>query len=72
VVLSDWNAIGELIPHGCAADLKEAAEQSVLAGVDMGMMADAYHHHLVEPGDFSVWVGHSAAGGLEGAFEVVE
>ena len=25
VVLSDYNAIGELIPHGVAADLKEAA-----------------------------------------------
>ena len=27
VVLSDWDAIGELIPHGCAADLEEAAAQ---------------------------------------------
>jgi beta-glucosidase len=28
--------------------------------------------YVVEPGDFSVWVGPNAAGGLEGAFEVVE
>ena len=48
VVLSDWNAIGELIPHGFAADLKEAAMLSVLAGVDMDMVADAYHNHLAE------------------------
>ncbi len=48
VVLSDWNAISELIPHGFAADLKEAAKRSVLAGVDMDMVADAYHYHLVE------------------------
>ncbi len=46
VVLSDYNAIGELIPHGIAADLKEAARQSVLAGVDMDMMSSAYRAHL--------------------------
>ncbi|UCC65302.1 MAG: glycoside hydrolase family 3 C-terminal domain-containing protein [Anaerolineae bacterium] len=48
VVLSDWNAVGELIPHGFAADLKEAAQRSALAGVDMDMVADAYHLHLAE------------------------
>jgi beta-glucosidase len=48
VVLTDWNAIAELILHGFAADLKEAAERSVLAGVDMDMVADAYHHHLAD------------------------
>ena len=48
VVLSDWNAIAELIPHGCAANLKDAAERSVLAGVDMDMVGDAYHSHLAE------------------------
>ena len=48
MVLSDWNAIAELIPHGFAADLKDAAERSVLAGVDMDMIADAYHRHLAD------------------------
>lgn len=48
IVLSDWNAVGELIPHGFAADLKEAAQRSVMAGVDMDMASDAYHNHLVE------------------------
>lgn len=48
LVLSDWNAIGELIPHGYAADLKDAARRSVLAGVDMDMVSDAYYEHLAE------------------------
>jgi beta-glucosidase len=47
-VLSDWNAIGELIPHGFSPDLKEAARLSILAGVEMDMVADAYHEHLAE------------------------
>lgn len=48
VVLSDYNAIRELINHGYAADLKEAAAKSVLAGVDMDMMGHAFSMHLAE------------------------
>jgi beta-glucosidase len=48
VVLSDYNAIRELIDHGFAADLQEAALKSVLTGVDMDMMGHAYSAHLVE------------------------
>ncbi len=48
VVLSDYNAVAELIPHGFVANLREAAEESVLGGVDMDMMGDAYLNHLVE------------------------
>ena len=48
VVVSDYNSVGELVPHGIAADLKEAAEKAVLAGVDMDMMSYAYTRHLVE------------------------
>ncbi len=48
LVLSDCRAIGELVPHGFAADLKEAARKSVLAGVDMDMVSDAYHLHLAD------------------------
>ena len=33
LVLSDWNAIGELIRHGLSPDLKEAGRMAVLAGV---------------------------------------
>ncbi|TSA20883.1 glycosyl hydrolase [bacterium] len=45
-VVSDWNSIGELLQHGVAADLKEAAVLGLKAGVDMDMEADAYHSHL--------------------------
>jgi beta-glucosidase len=48
VVLSDYEAIRELIPHGVAANLKEAARLAILAGVDMDMMSDAYHQYLAE------------------------
>ena len=46
VVVSDYTAILELIQHGVAVDLREAARLSFLAGVDMDMMSDAYHVHL--------------------------
>jgi beta-glucosidase len=48
VVLSDYNAIRELIDHGFAADLQEAALKSVLAGVDMDMMGFAFSTHLAD------------------------
>lgn len=48
MVVSDWNAVAELVPHGIAADLKDAARLSALAGVDMDMVADAYHEHLAD------------------------
>jgi beta-glucosidase len=46
VIVSDYNAIGELIRHGVAADLPEAAAQALHAGVDIDMMADAYRRGL--------------------------
>jgi beta-glucosidase len=46
VVVSDYNAIGELIHHGIAADLAEAAAHALKAGVDIDMMADAYRRGL--------------------------
>lgn len=48
VVVSDFDAIGELIQHGFARDHKEAALRSILAGVDIDMMGNAYHFHLAE------------------------
>ncbi|NJD21064.1 MAG: beta-glucosidase BglX [Melioribacter sp.] len=47
-VVSDWNSVGELIPHGVAKDLKQAAELGIKAGVDMDMEANAYYNHLSE------------------------
>ncbi|WP_116789506.1 beta-glucosidase BglX [Flavobacterium psychrotrophum] len=40
-VVSDFNGIQELMNHGVAADLKEAAELSLTAGVDMDMVSEA-------------------------------
>lgn len=48
VVVSDYNSVGELVPHGIAADLKEATEKAVLAGVEMDMMSHGYAHHLAD------------------------
>jgi beta-glucosidase len=46
VVVSDYEAVRELIAHGVAADLKEAARLSILAGLDMDMVSNAYADHL--------------------------
>jgi beta-glucosidase len=46
LVVSDWNAVGELIPHGIAADGAAAARKAFLAGVDMDMVSSLYHDHL--------------------------
>jgi beta-glucosidase len=46
VIISDYNAIAELIRHGIAADLAEAAALALSAGVDIDMMAGAYRHGL--------------------------
>jgi beta-glucosidase len=45
-VVSDWNSIGELIPHGVAANLEDAAVLGINATVDMDMEANAYYRHL--------------------------
>jgi beta-glucosidase len=65
VLVSDYNAIGELLHHGVAADLAEAAAQALKAGVDIDMMSDAYRRGLpvalsrglivMEDIDESVW-----------------
>jgi beta-glucosidase len=46
LVVSDWNAVGELIPHGIAADGATAARKAFVAGVDMDMVSSLYHDHL--------------------------
>ncbi len=42
LIVSDYNAIGELMRHGVAADLAEASALALNAGVDIDMMAGAY------------------------------
>jgi beta-glucosidase len=46
VIVSDYNAVAELIHHGVAADLAQAATLALRAGVDIDMMAGAYRHGL--------------------------
>lgn len=46
LVVSDWNSIGELIPHGVAKDLNEAAKLAITAGSDIDMEAGAYIENL--------------------------
>lgn len=45
-VVSDWNSVIEMIPHGFAADEKDAALKSASAGLDMEMTSLSYAHHL--------------------------
>ncbi|HEV7613527.1 MAG TPA: glycoside hydrolase family 3 N-terminal domain-containing protein [Steroidobacteraceae bacterium] len=46
VIVTDYNAIAELMRHGIAADLADAAAHALNAGVDIDMMSDAYRHGL--------------------------
>ncbi|SJZ54022.1 glycoside hydrolase family 3 N-terminal domain-containing protein [Consotaella salsifontis] len=47
VLVSDYTAIPELLKHGVAADLVEAAALALKAGVDIDMMGFAYEKGLV-------------------------
>ena len=47
-VVSDWHSISELIPHGVAADTRDAAREALMAGVDMDMSSDAYVDHVAD------------------------
>ncbi len=47
-VISDWGSCMEMIPHGLAADLKEAAMIAANAGSDMDMESYAYVKHLAD------------------------
>ena len=48
LIISDYNAIAELVNHGVAADLSEAGALALKAGVDIDMMGDAYNKGLPE------------------------
>ncbi len=53
VLISDWGAVKELLPHGVAQDEKEAALKTLRAGVDIEMMTSCYFKYtseLVEEG----------------------
>jgi beta-glucosidase len=46
LIVSDYTAIMELVHHGVAADLKEAAFLAFTAGVDIDLVGEAYSRHL--------------------------
>ncbi len=46
-VVSDWDAVGELINHGIACDSSQATMKAVTAGVDMDMVGP-FHNHLAK------------------------
>ena len=48
VLISDYNAVAELLNHGVAADLVEAAALALNAGVDIDMTSGAYVQCLRE------------------------
>lgn len=48
VVVSDYEAVTNLIAHGYATDARDAARRSLLAGVDMEMVSTAYFGHMKE------------------------
>ena len=48
VVISDYNAVAELIDHGVAADLVAAAALALNAGIDIDMTSGAYSQGLPE------------------------
>ena len=48
IIDSDWDAVGELIPHGIANDPAAAARRAILAGVDMDMVSSFYHDTLAQ------------------------
>jgi len=45
-VVSDWDAVGELVHHGLAADLRDAAAVALRAGVDIDMVTGAFVAHV--------------------------
>ena len=46
-VVSDWNAVEQLVSQGIAADRAAAAAVALYAGVDMDMGSNAYGEHMV-------------------------
>jgi beta-glucosidase len=46
LVVSDYEAITEMVPHGFVASDRDAARVALHAGVDMEMVSTSYHDHL--------------------------
>jgi beta-glucosidase len=50
-VVSDWDSINEMVPHGYASDEQEAAVKGLRAGVDMEMVSTSFYDHLKSAAD---------------------
>ncbi len=48
IIISDYNAIGELLRQGIADNKKDAAEMAYNCGCDIEMMSSAYCNHMRE------------------------
>ena len=46
VVISDYGSVEEIVTHGCAADVKEAAKMALEATLDLEMVSQAYLKNL--------------------------
>lgn len=46
LVVSDYTADWELVPHGFAADSRDAAKKSLMAGCDISMQSGLYLDHI--------------------------
>jgi beta-glucosidase len=63
--VSDWGSVREMVPHGYASDLADAAVKAINAGSDMDMEGYAYSSHLeqaVKSGKVSMRTLDDAAG----------
>ncbi len=47
-IVSDWGSMSEMIAHGYAKDMKDAAMKAANAGSDMDMESYGYLNHLVD------------------------
>lgn len=47
-VVTDYTSINEMVNHGVAADLKDAARLAIKAGVNMDMVGNGYLKHMKE------------------------
>ena len=47
-VVTDYTSINEMVPHGYSADLAQAGEQALDAGVDMDMQGAVFMDHLAQ------------------------
>ena len=45
-IVSDWNSVGEMIPHGFAKDNYDASLEAITAGNDMDMESRSYINNL--------------------------